>query len=436
MAALAENTRRLGQPGDAVRIARWAPSPHPRLGPLGAEPELSTEHAAIVDTLRRFADKEMRPAGTALDAMAPEAVIAPGSPLWDVYKKFMELGFTVDLLLDMEPRDRATVMCLFYEILGWGDSGLAISLGASTLPRYLCRLFGNDELAALCPNDLIGCWGITEPDHGSDTLDPDQAAAHPGGNYGRPNCIATLKPDKVVINGQKSAWVSNGTIGQVCILYCAADYGEGPDPVHGAVVIVPCTTKGVSKGKPLDKMGQRALNQGEIFFDNVELPLTHVLAGPDNYQRAVYAIHTEANALMGATFTGVAQRAYELAHAYAHQRKQGGAPLVRHQNVVYRLFHMFRKVEASRALTRRVVEYNMCAEQPALHAAMTSKVTGTQTAFEVASEALQIFGGNGMTREYPMEKLLRDARASMIEDGCNEILATLGGYALTDAELL
>src|SRR5690606_21455008 len=138
----------------------------------------------------------------------------------------------------------------------------------------------------------------------------------------------------------------------------------------------------------------------------------------ENYQRCLYAIHTEANALMGATFTGVARAAFELALDYAHQRKQGGVPIIRHQHVAWRLFHMFRKVEAARALTRRVVEYNMVQEQPALHAAMTAKVTGTQTAFEVASEALQTFGGNGMTREYPLEKLLRDARASMIEDGC------------------
>ncbi|MGR8920821.1 MAG: acyl-CoA dehydrogenase family protein [Gammaproteobacteria bacterium] len=434
--ATAADIHAVGQPAPTVRISHWAETPHPKLGFLGAEPPLDGEEAAIVDTLRRFADNEMFEAGMALDRMSPEAVIAPGSPLWDVYGKFGELGFTVDAMLDMPAAMRAKVMCLFYEILGYGDSGLAISFGAASLPRYLCRLFGNDRLAELCRDDLIGCWGITEPDHGSDTLDPDQAGAHAEGAHGRPNCVATLSADRVVINGQKSAWVSNGTIGQVCILYCAADVGAGPDPQHGAVVIVPCDADGVSKGKPLDKMGQRALNQGEIFFDGVELSLDHVLAGPDNYQRAVYAIHTEANLLMGACFTGVAQRAYELAHAYAHERRQGGVPIIRHQNVAYRLFHMFRKVEASRALTRRVAEYNTTEDQPALHAAMAAKVTGTQTAFEVASEALQIFGGNGMTREYPLEKLLRDARASLIEDGCNEILAVLGGAALTDPELL
>ena len=121
---------------------------------------------------------------------------------------------------------------------------------------------------------------------------------------------------------------------------------------------------------------------------------------------------------------------------HPHERKQGGQPLVRHQNVLHRLFSMFRRVEAARAVTRRACEYNMVMQQPALHAAMVSKVTGTQTAFEVASDALQLFGGNGMTRAYPMEKLLRDARASMIEDGCNEILSILGGTALVDPELL
>lgn len=437
MATASNEIGGIGTPAPNTRIAHWQQAPTPRLGFLGAESGITEEEQSIVNVLRKFAENEMRPTGVALDKMAPEQVIAPGSPLFSFYQKFAELGFTVDLMVDMEPKQRAKLMCLFYEILGWGDSGLAISVGASTLPRYLSLLFGNDELAELCPIDKIGCWAITEPDHGSDMLDPSASAAHAKGRYGRPNCIATFQgDDKVILNGQKSAWVSNGSIAEVSIVYCAADTGAGPDHAKGTVIIVPLDHKRISRGTPLDKMGQRALNQGEIFFDNVELPIRNVLAGPENYQKCVYAIHTEANALMGASFTGLAQRAFELAHAYAHERKQGGVPIFRHQNVQHRLFHMYRKVEASRALCRRVVEYNMVEPQPALHAAMTAKITGTQTAFEVASDALQIFGGNGMAREYPMEKLLRDARASLIEDGCNEILAIKGGAALLDPSLL
>lgn len=436
MAATAEQLFPLGAPAPDTRIARWDSTPTARLGALGAESPLTGEEQAIVDVLHRFAEKEMRPLGRELDRLSPAAVIAKDSPLWTFIGKYHELGFSTDLMMGMEPLARAKLQCLFYEELAWGDLGLAFTIGAATFPRFMARLFGNDHLAEMSPETMIGCWCITEPDHGSDNLDPTGQARHAAGVHSRPNCVATLKSDKIIVNGQKSAWASNGTIAEMCVLYCAADTGAGPDTEHGCVVFVPCDTAGVTKGKPLDKMGQRALNQGEIFFDQVELPIENLLAGPENYQRAVYAIHQEANGLVAAAVVGLARAAYELAHGYAHERKQGGVPIIAHQSVATRLFHMYRKLESSRALARRVVEYNAIAEQPALQSAMAAKVGCTQAAFEIASDALQLFGGNGMTREYPMEKLLRDARAGLIEDGCNEMLAIKGGYALTDPELL
>lgn len=407
-----------------------------KLGPLGAEPALSEELRMIQQTVHRYAVEVMRPVGILLDRMTPEQVIAPGSPYWEARDKFLELGFGVSEMLALEPAERAKTMCILFEELGWGDAGLAISFGAGMLATLMSSVMGTPFLRELAPDATLGCWAITEPDHGSDMLDANGMIADKQGNYGRPNCVATLRGDTVVINGQKAAWVSNGTIAGVCILYCAADRGNGPETANGCVVIVPMDAPGVSRGKALDKLGQRALNQGEIYFDNVTLSSAHILAGPDQYLDAVYAIHTFANAIMGTVFTGCARAAYELAHAYAHERKQGGAPIIRHQSVAYRLFHMFRKVEAARALTHRVVHYNFAAPVPSLHAAMTAKITATQTSFEVASDALQIFGGNGLTRDYPIEKILRDARASLVEDGCNEVLAIKGGYYLLDPDLL
>ena len=407
-----------------------------KLGPLGAEPELSEMSQMVQQTVHRYAQEVMRPVGIKLDRMTPEEVIAPGSPYWEAREKFISLGFGVDGLLELEPAERAKTMCILFEELGWGDAGLAITYGAGLLPALMTASFGNAFCRSLAPDDRLGCWAITEPDHGSDSLDANGMMFHPQGSYGRPNCVAILRGDEVVINGQKSAWVSNGVVADVCILYCAADSGAGVETKRGAVVIVPLDAKGVSRGKPLDKVGQRALNQGEIFFENVRLSKDHILAGPDQYLDAVYAIHTFANAIMGTVFTGTARAAFELALAYAHERKQGGLPIIRHQSVASRLFHMFRKVEASRALAQRVVHYNFTAAQPSLHAAMTAKVTATQTAFEVANDALQIFCGNGLTREYPIEKIWRDARASLIEDGCNEVLAIKGGYYLVDPEML
>ena len=190
--------------------------------------------------------------------------------------------------------------------------------------------------------------------------------------------------------------------------------------------MIPLDLPGVSRGKALDKIGQRALNQGEIFFDDVRVPRSFMAVPPEAYDQAAELVLTNANTGMGTLFGGLARAALELAVNYAKERKQGGVPIIQHQSVRGRLFEMFRRVEAARALNRDVVCSNAL-NGPRLEYAIASKVTSTQTAFDVASEALQIFGGNGTSREYPIEKLFRDARASMIEDGCNYVLGQLAG---------
>jgi acyl-CoA dehydrogenase len=135
---------------------------------------------------------------------------------------------------------------------------------------------------------------------------------------------------------------------------------------------------------------------------------------------------TFANMEMAATFTGVARAALDHSLAYVHERKQGGVPIIEHQSVQLRMFNIFQKVEACRALTHRVFDYNYSSNGPHIMASVTSKTYVTDTAFDVASEALQLFGGNGLTKEYPIEKIMRDARASMIEDGENNVLKLKG----------
>ena len=436
--ALAENTTELDYRNLDAPPYSWPATPKSKLTPSGAEATLPEDIAEFQKTLRDFAVNVVRPIGIELDRLSPEEVIAKDSRFWEFRQKYLELGVTIEALSQMPPREAALLFGILFEELGYGDAGLAISVGAGILPQWLSAKFGRADLLEEFPDTMLGCWGITEPDHGSDMLDPSLSAAQPGGKYGRPNIVADLRGDDIILNGQKAAWVSNGVIADVCILYCAADSGNGPDPQNGCVLVFPMNLPGISRGKPLDKMGQRALNQGEIFFDNVRLPRKYLLAGPEDYQRAVYCIHAEANALMGATFTGLAQAAADMALDYAHERIAGGTQIINHQSVKSRLFHMFRKVEASRAITRRGLDYNNDPETavPSLCAAMFSKTTGTQTSFEVCSDALQIFGGNGLTKEYPMEKMLRDARASLIEDGCNEVLAIKGGSYLIDDEKL
>lgn len=399
----------------------------------GLEPPLSEMEQLVQENCHRFAVEVLRPAGPVLDEMTPGETVAPDSPLWKVLEQAQELGLSVKDMLEMDPQERSRIFLIAAEELAWGDAGLAGMILVSLMPALYSALAGNLEMVDYCDGKL-GCWGITEPDHGSDTLDADGSLQAVDGRYGRPNCLARIEGDKIIINGQKSAWVSGAITAQVCALYCHLEENGATRP--GVVAIVPLDLPGVTRGKPLDKIGLRSLNQGEIYFDNVEVPIAHLLAGPDQYVDMVYHTLAEANVHVANLAVGTARAAYEHALAYAHQRKQGGQAIIRHQNVKYRLFHMFRKVEAARALVRRVADYNATAKQPALQGSIAAKVTATQTAFEVASEALQIFGGNGLTREYPVEKLLRDARACLIADGCNEVLALKGGSLLVNPDLV
>jgi len=395
------------------------------------EVDLTEQERAVRDTAHKFAEEIVRPAGVQLDRLAdPAQVIAADSVLWDVFAKYREIGLG-DLEAsqsDLSPTQRARLRFVINEELGWGDSGLAISLGVSGFPQLFAGVSGRPSLIEryCVPNNReIGCWAVTEPDHGSDTLSVTES--HFGDPALKANCIARPEGNEYVIRGQKSAWVSNGTIATVAALFCTIDPSQGFR--GGGVCLVPLGLPGVSRGKPLDKLGQRALNQGEIFFDEVRIPKEYMVVGSENYTDVVQSVLTLANAGMGTIFVGVARASLELALAYAKERVQGGVPIIEHQSVKARLFKIFAQTEAARSLARRVMLYNST-QIPLLQYAIASKVFCTNTAFEVASVALQIFGGNGLSREYPIEKLVRDARASMIEDGCNELLSLVGATKL------
>lgn len=398
---------------------------------IDIEVGLTDTEQAVLDTAHKFAEEVLRPAGQELDKLDdPSDVVAPGSVLWNVFEQYRQLGLDdVDLSEEgLGPAEGARLRAMISEEIGWGDSGLAVSLSVANFHKLFARMSGRPELIdRFCApgRDEIGCWAVTEPDHGSDSLAFTER--HFKDPAVRANCIARLDGDEYVINGQKAAWVSNGTIAQVAALFCTIDGDSGFQ--GGGVAVVPLDSRGVSRGKPLDKLGQRALNQGEIFFDDVRIPASYMVIGKDAYGFVIENVLALANAFMGTTFVGVARAAFEQALDYARERVQGGVPIIEHQSVKARLFKMFRQVEAARSLARRVSIYNST-QPPQVHYSIASKVTATQTAFEVASEALQMFGGNGLSREYPAEKLFRDARASMIEDGCNEILSLVGASRL------
>jgi alkylation response protein AidB-like acyl-CoA dehydrogenase len=199
-----------------------------------------------------------------------------------------------------------------------------------------------------------------------------------------------------------------------------------------AIAFVPLDLPGVTKGKPLDKLGQRALNQGEVFFDDVCIPAENILVVPQGYVMMFDFIVASANGGMGATFTGLARAAFEEGLSYARERVQGGKAICEHQAVQLKLMDMFIKVEAARGLSRAALGYNMTTIPPAPEYSIASKVYCTQAAFEVASDALQLHGGYGLAKGMLIEKLFRDARAALIEDGTNDMLSLNGARRIID----
>ena len=408
-------------------------------------PELTPTQAQLKDEAHKFAADIMRPAAAELDKLAdPEDVIKEGSVYWDVFRKHYELerhlgGFPEELGGANLGGLESAVMA---EEAGWGASDFAIGLGACGMPFGMAflaaQLMGNqtliDDIVMPYVKDreakYIGCWAITEPQHGSDT-----AAANMPDLRNNPaaslDTWAKKDGDDWIINGAKAAWVSNGTVATHAMVHFAVDRSAGP--VSTAIGIVPLNLPGVSNGKPLNKIGQRALNQGEIYFDNVRIPNSYVFVPPELYPFAGDMILATANGGMGATFTGLARAAFEEAMAYCKQRVQGGKLLCEHQLIQRKLFDMFIKVESARQLSRAVLTYNSVTEPPLARYGVASKVYCTQVAFEVASDAVQLFGGLGLCKECLVEKLFRDARAALIEDGANDTLALVATPSLVES---
>jgi alkylation response protein AidB-like acyl-CoA dehydrogenase len=274
----------------------------------------------------------------------------------------------------------------------------------------------------------IGCWCATEPAHGSDLIMYSGERARPEIHL---ECSARLEGDEWVIQGQKAAWVSNGTIATHTLAFLSVDPSRGMGGM--GVAVIPLDLPGVTKGAPLNKLGQRALNQGEIFFDDVRIPRHYMLLDPSMAAAGagggMDGILAAANAGMSSNFSGVARAAVEEALTYAEQRIQGGVPLAEHQLVQRQLFEMFTRLEAARSLSR-LANRRLMSGKPTIHYSIAAKVLCTQTAFELASQAIQIFGGMGLAKGTLVEMLLRDARASMIEDGANDVLALAGFRAL------
>ncbi len=203
----------------------------------------------------------------------------------------------------------------------------------------------------------------------------------------------------------------------------------------GGIAIADLNAPGVTRGKPLEKIGQRDLPQGEIYFDDVRVPKERIFSMSDSYEQMTDLVLGAANAHMAIMCLGGARAAFEETLTYTKERVQGGRLLCEHQDVQRRLAEMFISIEAARQLSRNVLNYNLWSFPPNTTYSMCSKIFCSRVAFDVAQNAVQLFGGNGLTKEYFIEKLFRDITSTRIEDGSNETLTLAVGYENLYGEL-
>ena len=302
----------------------------------------------------------------------------------------------------------ALANCIVTEELGAACAGITTTIMVNTLATTPLVLFGTEEqkerfLKPLCQNHQLAAFCLTEREAGSDA--------------GNVRTTAILDGDEYVLNGVK-CFISNGAIASLYTVFAITDPERGPRSM--TAFIVPAGLPGISITKIEDKMGQRASNTAEITFADVRIPRENMLGREGRGFAVALKTLDAARAGVAALATGVARRALELATEYAQKRIQFGKPIAEQQAIQFMLADMAMQVEASRLLSWYAAWLTDQGLPNSKESAM-AKCFASDVAMRVTTDAVQIFGGYGYMRDYPVEKLMRDAKLLQIYEGTNQI---------------
>lgn len=386
---------------------------------------LPEEVEKIRDMTREFARQELRPAGVALDRIPDPETAYTSETMRRVLARAYDAGFHKLNLpkeaggLGAPPMTNIVVQ----EEMAAADAGLASHFLVAPMIAGMSAAaqdrapFYREYLQAFIEDtkgEHSGAWAITEPNHGSDLFQFGQPDIHM-------ETSAVKDGDGYVLNGHKSAFVSNGWMSDALLIMVNLDPAQG---MEGTITFaVPGNLSGISRGKPLDKLGLRGLNQAEIFFDDVRVGPEYIVMPPGPaYKVMLERIVTGGNTAVGTLAVGVARAAYEEALAYARQRVQGGRRICEHESVKLSLFNAYRQIEAARALLWKS-SWLIATGRPDLPTAMAARTMASDMAMRVTADMVQVFGGYGISREHPVEKFYRDAKLLQIMDGTNEMVS-------------
>ena len=366
---------------------------------------LTDEQREIQRVCREFAAREIRPAAAAID----EADIEHPAALWD---QAAALGLTSFMLPDTLGGGGMTdclTGCIVQEELSHGCAGIGNLLTSNGFFAEPVLALGTREqqerwVAPLAGRDPpLTALAVTEPGSGSDAASIRTSARRTDAGY--------------VLSGQK-AWTSNGGLAEFYVIFATVEPGSGHRGI--TAFVLERGDPGFSCGPPIRKMGQRAIRNTEVFLDDVEIAADRRLGAEGQGFRGLMATFDRSRATLAASATGLARAALEFATDYARERVQFGRPIAEHQAVAFRLADMALRVDASRLLTWRAAE-TLDAGERATTAAAMAKLHASETAMWCTWAAVQTLGGWGYSREYPVEKWMRDAKLEEIEEGTSDI---------------
>jgi acyl-CoA dehydrogenase len=298
--------------------------------------------------------------------------------------------------------------CLIEEELGWGCSGVGTSIMCNGLALAPVLLGGSEEikkryLGMLTEEPKLASFCLTEPDAGSDVSGMRTSAVKKGDTY--------------VINGTKS-FITNGSHAYWYTVYAKTDKDAGHRGI--SAFVVPRDAAGVTVDKKEDKLGQRASDTALISFNDVEVPVGHLLGDENKGFKLAMMTLDRTRPAVAAMATGIGQAAFEFARDYAKERVQFGVPIAMHQAIQFMIADMATKVEASRLLTWKSAALLDRGERNTL-ASSHAKRFSADAAMEIAVDAVQVYGGYGFIKEYPVEKLMRDAKIMQLYEGTSQI---------------
>jgi butyryl-CoA dehydrogenase len=309
-------------------------------------------------------------------------------------------------------------LCIAVEEISRACVGVSTTYAANALGTYPILLFGSDEqkkkyLPDIATGKRLVAFGLTEANAGSDA--------------GGIQTTARLDGNEYVLNGTKQ-WITNGGEAEIYTIIAMTDKSKGP---RGAsAFVVEKGTPGFTFGKKENKMGIRASSTRELIFDNCRIPKENILGREGMGFIVAMKTLDQSRTGVGAQGVGVAQGAFEEAVRFARQRHQFGHPIISFQAVQHMLADMAIEIEAARALVYSVARYIDSGAKDISKPSAMAKTFGTDVGMKVTTNAVQIMGGSGYMKEYPVEKMMRDAKILQIYEGTNQIQRNVIGQEI------